>query len=118
MRNRIGRIAGVLLLVVCVAIASIADTRWAATAMACCAKTHHLCAGPRTPDVCCKRMGHAGPGSVAATPASPQPLAPAGHVVITACFATPGSSTESGVPGFAFVRPHDPPHLHPYSLLI
>lgn len=95
-----------------------ADLQAAATAMACCAKTDYKCAGLNAPDDCCQRMGHTAGGATAGTLSSAGPsLAPAVAIVLpfivdlTSAYAHLDSAP-------AFKRPHDPPHLHPYSLLI
>jgi hypothetical protein len=89
-------------------------------AMACCAKTHGECAGVKRPDDCCRGMGH-----VSADPAKTTP--PSGPSLETSCLravlAQPAvaDSAIRACPVFdvvAFKRPHDPPHLHAFALLI
>jgi hypothetical protein len=110
--------AMVFLLASSIAANAFADLRSSATAMACCVKTHGHCAGLNAPDNCCKRMGHTGPGSVAGTVSAAPPLvlpAIGSNALLPATL-----STEPGLPVAAsgFKRPHDPPHLHPFNLLI
>ena len=107
-----------LLIVTSLATGSIADLRSSTAAMACCAKTHNQCAGLSAPDDCCKRMGHATAGSLAGTVSAAHPLVlPATGVVawLPANLTTAQGSSNLDV---AFKRPHDPPHLHSFSLLI
>jgi hypothetical protein len=109
--------ARLMVLIAALAISALADLRSSATAMACCARTHNRCAGVRQADDCCKRMGHGTAfsvaGTLAAVPASVLPAAIAVdflHVTLPARHAPAAD--------LAFARPHDPPHLHPFSLLI
>jgi hypothetical protein len=96
---------------------ALAELRDGGQAMMCCAKTDYSCAGMRAPDDCCRIMGHAAAHQVPATieKHKPPPTAtaiPAGlslHVFVS--FARMRSVTP-------FTRPHDPPHLHPFALLI
>jgi len=101
-----------------VAANAFADLLASATAMACCAKTEYECAGVSTPDDCCQHMGHTAVQSVADIVAKVQQsslamvaVVPAFGVRIAAARLEPHSVV-------AFKRPHDPPHLHPFSLLI
>jgi hypothetical protein len=111
-------VATVVVLASSIAANTFADLHSSATAMACCAKTHGHCAGLNTPDNCCKRMGHIGPGVSAGTlSAAPSPVAPAVGTV-TRLSANLSSAYSSPSSGFGFKRPHDPPHLHSFSLLI
>ena len=115
---RILVLARLSLIVTSLATGSLADLRSSTTAMACCAKTHNTCAGLRTPDDCCKRMGHATADSLAGTLSSAQPLVVPATVVVA--WLPPNLTTvqSSSNVDVAFKRPHDPPHLHPFSLLI
>jgi hypothetical protein len=90
----------------------------AAAAMACCAKTDYSCAGFSAPDSCCQRMHHAAshptPSTVGAAQGIDGPPAIAAlqpELVVR----TPSTCEIVRV---EFKRPHDPPHLHTYSLLI
>jgi len=90
-----------------------------AAAMACCAKADYSCARWQPPDDCCRHMGHAmGPQvpGTAAKPLSP----PAPTVSVVSVQAEPlGFLTSVRISVFTeFKRPHDPPHLHAFSLLI
>jgi hypothetical protein len=90
----------------------------AAAAMACCAKTDYSCAGLSAPDTCCQRMHHAASHSTPSTAAATQAID--GALVIAALPPTllvRSTSAWTRV-NVEFTRPHDPPHLHTYSLLI
>jgi hypothetical protein len=96
--------------------AGAADLLASAAVMACCQKTDFTCAGMRTPDDCCRSMRHAGrPGPATArsvVPLDPHPVAilperPTREIL---------AAGPAPVPSFA--RPHDPPHLHAFVLLI
>ena len=90
-----------------------------AAAMTCCAKADYSCARFQTPDDCCRHMGHAMgpqvPGTVAKTWSVQAPISsvalsqPEPRGVLT--------PVRSSV-FTAFTRPHDPLHLHTFSLLI
>jgi hypothetical protein len=108
----------VLLIVTAVVASSLADLRSSTAAMACCAKTHNQCAGLRAPDDCCKGMGHATAASVAGTLSAAQPHVLPATGLVAWLPANLSPSRASSTPDLAFKRPHDPPHLHPFSLLI
>jgi hypothetical protein len=101
-----------------VAANAFAELQSAATAMACCANTNYECAGMSGPDDCCQRMRHTAGRTVAATFSSARLLVIPSAIVVDSFVVqhTPASALQSAGP--AFKRPHDPPHLHPYSLLI
>jgi len=101
-----------------VAANAFADLQSAATAMACCAKTNYQCAGLSGPDDCCQRMGHTAGGATSSTLSSADPLVAPAAVVVPSFIVALTSAPAPPAPGPAFKRPHDPPHLHPYSLLI
>lgn len=107
-------------LVAAIAVGSnaFADLQAAAKAMACCAKTDYQCAGLRAPDDCCQAMGHIGPGTALANPADSGVVFAPSVAVVPEFIVSPSRSSESAKADAAFKRPHDPPHLHPYSLLI
>ena len=90
-----------------------------AAAMVCCAKADYSCARWQAPDDCCRHMGHAMgpqvPGTAAKT-LSPQ----APTVCVVSVQSEPlGFLTSARISVFTeFKRPHDPPHLHAFSLLI
>jgi hypothetical protein len=115
---RILFLARLSLIVASLATGSLADLRSSTAARACCAKTHNQCAGLSTPDDCCKRMGHTTAGSLAGTLSAAQPLVVAATGVVAWLPATLTTVQGSSNVGFAFKRPHDPPHLHSFSLLI
>jgi hypothetical protein len=101
-----------------VAANAFADLHAAATAMACCAKTNYDCAGMRAPDDCCEQMGHIVARTPAGTLSSATPLAVPAAIVLPAFVAAPSPASEPLTAESAFKRSHDPPHLHPYRLLI
>jgi hypothetical protein len=108
-----------VLFVACsMAATAFADLESALTAMACCAKTNYQCAGLGGPDDCCQRMGHTAGRITAVTLSSANPLLVPAAVIIPTFIVEPTSAPAPLNPGPAFKRPHDPPHLHPYSLLI
>ena len=107
----------VLFVVSSMAATAFADLHSALTAMACCAKTNYQCAGLSRPDDCCQRMGHAA-GPTVGTLSSASPLVVPAAVIIPGFIVAPALPSGSPSQGPAFKRPHDPPHLHPFSLLI
>src|SRR5690349_3109225 len=97
----------------------LAELRDATVVMECCTKAKIECAGVGTPDDCCRRMHHT------STPASPSIVSPSVGVhdaAIVVATVTPVSwcaLAGNTLPSVSeFKRPHDPPHLHPFSLLI
>ena len=90
-------------------------------AASCCAETNGDCAaGLSTPDTCCQTREQAAQGLTTTAPGLRAELAPpaidsdsplASAIVGTAHMAVPLSVG-------SFKRPHDPPHLHIFSLLI
>jgi hypothetical protein len=106
------------LVAVACAVGELSDLRVAAAAMACCAKTDYSCAGLRTPDECCQTMGHAPAHPVAATLAgqSTQPGAMVATLPPASQLLPVTLSTSLRLPESK--RPHDPPHLHTFSLLV
>jgi hypothetical protein len=92
------------------------DLLASAAIMACCEKTDFRCAGIRTPDDCCRSMRQAGRESPATTRgAFPSDVHPAAIV-------PEGLDADAIIaelaPVISFKRPHDPPHLHHFNLLI
>ena len=89
-----------------------------AQAMACCHHTDYACAGLRSPDDCCRHMGHVTVRAPAGTSVR------AAAVTASACTAGPVLAIERprgfefADSGASFKRPHDPPHLHGYHPLI
>ena len=113
-------IRGVVVLAALVAASSdVIALQFSMAAMACCAKAHNECAQLKTPDDCCRGMGHGVGASVATGPDSR-----AIHFALTPAVPPPVASTiaecrERFAPdSTTFKRPHDPPHLHPVALLI
>ena len=96
----------------------LAELRDAAFVMECCATARYECAGIGTPDDCCRRMHHtSGPASPSNIRSSNHAhnlptVVPATEVVATAAV------TDGPLSASDFKRPHDPPHLHTFSLLI
>jgi hypothetical protein len=108
-----------LLVIAATASSDLLASRFSLGAMACCAKTHHQCAGMRTADDCCQGMGHGIGATVTTLPAArvsdPGPaLAILPAITTSSHIATPAMPTATPT----FKRPHDPPHLHPVALLI
>jgi hypothetical protein len=97
----------------------LAELRDAIFVMECCTKAKFECAGVGTPDDCCRRMHHT------SAPASPSIVSPAVGVY-DAAIVMPAVQPVSWcalagatLPSLSeFKRPHDPPHLHPFSLLV
>jgi hypothetical protein len=111
--------AAVLLVAVSVAATTFAELASSRRAMACCAKTHNKCAGIKRPDDCCKGMGH-GVTAMAATVTKLKAHAGCDAVATAATpvAATAANALRLAVSPIDFKRPHDPPHLHPFPLLI
>ena len=106
-----------MVVVAAMVVSSFADLRAAAAAMACGLKTNYACAGLSAPDDCCKHMGHTSEASAAGTLLTPLAVGPAVQPI--AREVVPEVDLPSGDPvDGAFTRPHDPPHLHTFSLLI
>jgi hypothetical protein len=118
MSGRRRLISAIITVLVALAARDAAALRASADAMECCAKTDYSCAGMSTPDDCCQRMHHA------PAHATPSTAAAAGAVQGSPAIAVPPSPeamistrTVRG-PLAPFTRPHDPPYLHAFSLLI
>ena len=88
--------------------------------MKCCATMHHRC-GKGDADDCCNTMKDADPSSNVATPAVANvTIAP---VVLDALALLPSTfltsmASDAATSVEAAIRPHDPPHLHSFPLLI
>ena len=113
------RLAALALVGLAIAVGDAASVRASIAAMRCCIKTHGDCAGVRTPDDCCRGMGHAAVGPTSGTPPTKSTVnSPFLHAVAAwttmASDPTPAHAPDS----ISFKRPHDPPHLHSFSLLI
>ena len=114
----------VLLLVLAVSAAAWADCVGgqpnAHARMACCAMMHHQC-GRGNADDCCNKMKETGPSSNVATAAVAKvkivPVVVDAPAVLPSALSTLTSSS-AAASVTAFIRPHDPPHLHPFPLLI
>jgi hypothetical protein len=121
MRHRVWRLAIIWATLIPSAAAAneIADLTAAAAAMSCCAATDYACAGPQTPDDCCQTMGHATTHSASATIAKAQlPASGVTAANLRAGTSPVGLATRRHVVSIDGKRPHDPPHLHTFSLLI
>lgn len=90
-----------------------------AAAMACCAKADYSCARLQTPDDCCRHggrgMGPQVPGTAAKTLS---PEAPTVNVLPAQAQPRAFLTSVRSLLDTEFKRPHDPPHLHTFSLLI
>jgi hypothetical protein len=106
--------------ILAVAAASFAELTSSLTAMACCAKTHNECAGLKSPDDCCKGMGHTVAASTLATVTASKANPSAKFTAIgpTLFALNPAVFSRVEAHGTDWKRPHDPPHLHPFPLLI
>jgi hypothetical protein len=107
-----------MLLLVAAAANDLAAMRASARAHACCAKTRHACAGLKSPDDCCKRMGH----TAVPAPATARSIDVVDALAIVSIVDHNTLVTTAHpfaeVPVDSFKHPHDPPHLHTFSLLI
>ena len=88
------------------------------SAEACCAATRGECAGLSTPDSCCRtQQMAASPDFTSTAPGLAHlGLAPISTPIVD-LLGAPWSWSDVAVPD-AFKRPHDPPHLHGFPLLI
>jgi hypothetical protein len=86
-----------------------------ARAMACCTHRHDCGGDLRAPDKCCEHMGHAAPAKTGTTVQIGQSA-----VLAPVALLSPIPTVELTplVDRFGFTRPHDPPHLHTFALLI
>jgi hypothetical protein len=107
-----------MLLLVAAAANDLAAMRASARAHACCAKMRHVCAGVKSPDDCCKRMGH----TAAPAPATTRTIDAVDALAIVSVVGdgTIAATARSydAVSTDSFKHPHDPPHLHAFTLLI
>ncbi len=85
--------------------------------MACCAKTDYSCAGLSAPDTCCQRMQHAASHPTPSIAAGQGIDGPPAIVALPPALVARSTSAWE-LARAEFKRPHDPPHLHTYSLLI
>ena len=117
-RPLVKTIATIVVLIGISSANDLADVRGGAKAMSCCAKARRSCAGLRTPDQCCKKM-HPAPAHETFATAAGQRAVPVAMVA-----ALPSTSYLRSFPSSIPVRltgvkrPHDPPHLHTFSLLV
>ena len=112
--------------VVCALVAPVADASHgligfalSSRAEACCAAMRGECAGLSTPDTCCQtRQVSAAPDltTTAPVPAHSDLTLPVSAVGIG--LATDCETSRDWLVREAFKRPHDPPHLHGFPLLI
>jgi hypothetical protein len=92
-----------------------AGLEFQARAMACCAHRQGCRSGVSAPDKCCERMGHAARAKTGTIVQSSYVVALAPTPLIApAPIAGPAPSAHR----LGFTRPHDPPHLHAFALLI
>ena len=121
--SRARKLTAVLAFVVAtsVAAAASADLRAAMTAMACCVKADYRCAIVGGPDDCCQHMGHTAQGATLAPP-SHTTTNVVGPVLVATLARLDHSPSlnwhDTLASASALKRPHDPPHLHTFSLLI
>src|SRR3954451_7475882 len=115
-RLRLRVIARTMVVVASIVVSSFADLRAAAAAMDCCLKTNYACAGLSAPDDCCKHMGHTREATAAGTLVSVPAVGPALQSFAPEVVPDVDVSSRDGADG-VFKRPHDPPHLHTFSLL-
>jgi hypothetical protein len=112
------RRAVLLIVVLTTGLSDVLVSQFSLSAMACCAKAHHQCAGLRTPDDCCQGMGQGiGPTVTRPPAARVGDVGPALAILPVITDPTP----EFGrviLPSATFKKPHDPAHLHPVALLI
>lgn len=123
MHRAIGSVL-VAFLVLAVATAAWADCTGERTnahaQMACCASGHHQCTKTRSADDCCKQMRDTDTSALLATTAVPLVKVPVVHGVITV-LSVPSANvivTVTMPAAHDFKRPHDPPHLHRFALLV
>jgi hypothetical protein len=111
--------SSLLLAVLALAVSPLAALRDSAAAMACCAKTDYACAGLSSPDDCCQHMGHAAHGVTPGTVSAARELLIPITGIVQSSFAADTAAAADPIGTLSiFTRPHDPPHLHSYSLLI
>jgi hypothetical protein len=87
-------------------------------AHACCAKTRYACAGLKSADDCCKRMGHAAPPAPATTTKAQSLDTDTTGVIVGVQSHVLAQAPARRSSNDSFKRPHDPPHLHTFTLLI
>jgi hypothetical protein len=118
LRSSLGRVV-LLLVIAATASIDLFASRFSLGAMACCAHTHHRCAGLKTADDCCQGMGH-GIGATTLTLPAARASDPGSALAILPAITTSSRIAAIAMPPAAptFKRPHDPPHLHSVSLLI
>ena len=92
-----------------------AGLEFQARAMACCSHRQDCGGNLRAPDTCCERMGHGVPAKTGTIVQTSHAVAP-----VTTAFVAPAPTVaQAPAPHFLdFIRPHDPPHLHTFTLLI
>jgi hypothetical protein len=108
----------VLFVIAAAAVSPLADLHASSAAMACCAQMDYSCTGMSAPDDCCQRMTHAPARAAAGTLSTAiQLVAPAG-VLVPSFIADIGPRAGCCPRAELLPRPHEPPHLHSYVLLI
>jgi hypothetical protein len=121
-RRRLRRffvLSSLMLVVTSLAASPLAALRASAAAMACCAKTDYTCAGVSAPDDCCRQMGHTASGVTPGTLETARASSVLAIAIVPPLAARDAASSPVVLDSVsAFTRPHDPPYLHSYSLLI
>ena len=84
--------------------------------MACCKGGHHACHKPESAADCCKQVAAASPMPVAT--AVDHVVLPAPANIAVVFVDEPSSTIGNDVAADSSKRPHDPPHLHAFALLI
>jgi hypothetical protein len=85
--------------------------------MKCCATAHHTC-GKGNADDCCNKMNDAGPSSAVSTSAAQPVHVPVVFAVLHSLATTYVTLRSAARVVATLIRPHDPPHLHTFPLLI
>jgi hypothetical protein len=111
-------LACVRCLIASVAVSTLADLRVSAAAMACCAQMDYACTGMSAPDDCCRRMNHTPARAAAGMLSSAIQLGTPAGVLVPPFIADLKRRAGYRPRAELLPRPHDPPHLHAYSLLI
>jgi hypothetical protein len=96
--------------------AECAGTRTRASAKACCANKQH-CKGSAIPDDCCRKMNDGRSPFTTAIVTSQSPANVPAPVAVVQVREWLGAAART-LTAAAFTRPHDPPHLHAFTLLI
>lgn len=112
-------IAAIAISAMCVSVPSVCAVgpeAAVAEQMACCKARHHVCHKQGSAGGCCKKVGAASPSPVATATHFVAIAAPRAVPAIYVQDLTPSVGSPLAAPSIK--RPHDPPHLHPFALLI